>query len=145
MGSATHGHMKKVGVTGGIGSGKSTVCDVLRVLGVPVFHADHEAKLLYGLPEVRNAVIAAFGEAMYVGDVVDRKDLADRVFTTPPPSEAQCHHPSGRAQALPRVDGGTGRALRGDGGRGPGGDRWGQGLRPSGGGHGPGGTCASAG
>jgi len=75
--------MKKVGVTGGIGSGKSTVCDVLRVLGVPVFHADHEAKLLYGLPEVRNTVIATFGEAMYVGDVVDRKALADRVFTDP--------------------------------------------------------------
>ena len=32
--------MKKVGVTGGIGSGKSTVCEVLRVLGVPVFNAD---------------------------------------------------------------------------------------------------------
>lgn len=75
--------MKKVGVTGGIGSGKSTVCEVLRVLGVPVFEADREAKLLYGRPEVRNAVIATFGEAMYVGDVLDRKAVADRVFHDP--------------------------------------------------------------
>ncbi len=75
--------MKKVGVTGGIGSGKSTVCEVLRVLGVPVFEADREAKLLYGKPEVRNAVIATFGEAMYVGDVLDRHMMATRVFTDP--------------------------------------------------------------
>jgi dephospho-CoA kinase len=75
--------MKKVAITGGIGSGKSTVCDVLRVLGVPVFHADAEAKLLYSLPAVRNAVIAAFGEGMYVGDVVDRQALAERVFHDP--------------------------------------------------------------
>ena len=38
--------MIKVGITGGIGSGKSTVCRVLQVLGAPVFHADAEAKRL---------------------------------------------------------------------------------------------------
>ncbi len=77
------GHMKKVGVTGGIGSGKSTVCEVLRVLGVPVFNADREAKALYASAKVRNAVIDAFGERFYVGDVVDRKALADLVFGDP--------------------------------------------------------------
>lgn len=75
--------MKKVGVTGGIGSGKSTVCEVLRVLGVPVFNADREAKALYASPKVRNAVIDAFGERFYVGDVVDRKALAELVFKDP--------------------------------------------------------------
>ncbi len=72
--------MIKVGVTGGIGSGKSVVCRVLQALGVPVFSADAEAKRLYGLPEVRSAVIRAFGEGVYIGDVLDRKALADRVF-----------------------------------------------------------------
>jgi dephospho-CoA kinase len=75
--------MKKVGVTGGIGSGKSVVCRILQVLGVPVFHADDEAKKLYGLPSVRSAVIRQFGEGTYIGDVLDRKALADRVFTDP--------------------------------------------------------------
>lgn len=75
--------MIKVGITGGIGSGKSTVCRVLQVLGAPVFHADAEAKRLYGLPEVRSAVIRAFGEGVYIGDVLDRKAMADRVFNDP--------------------------------------------------------------
>lgn len=75
--------MLKVGVTGGIGSGKSIVCRVLQVLGVPVFNADAEAKALYSLPPVRSAVIRQFGEACYVGDVLDRQALADRVFHDP--------------------------------------------------------------
>jgi ABC-type polysaccharide/polyol phosphate transport system ATPase subunit len=49
--------MKRVGVTGGIGSGKSTVCRILKVLRVPAFHADDEAKaLLNADPAVRHAV-----------------------------------------------------------------------------------------
>ena len=50
------------------------------MLGVPVFNADREAKALYASPKVRNAVIDAFGERFYVGDVVDRKALAALVF-----------------------------------------------------------------
>ncbi|MBL8003392.1 MAG: dephospho-CoA kinase [Flavobacteriales bacterium] len=75
--------MVKVGVTGGIGSGKSVVCRVLQVLGAPVFNADMEAKRCYADPEVRSAVIRAFGEGVYIGDVLDRKALADRVFNDP--------------------------------------------------------------
>ena len=37
--------MKKIGITGGIGSGKTTVCEIFKLLGVPVFHADDEAKI----------------------------------------------------------------------------------------------------
>lgn len=73
--------MFKVGLTGGIGSGKSTVARVFGVLGIPVFQADEESKrLLNEDPQVRDAVIGAFGEAMYAQGVLDRKAMAAVVF-----------------------------------------------------------------
>lgn len=76
--------MFKVGLTGGIGSGKSTVARVFGVLGIPVFDADEESKrLLRGDPVVKNAVIAAFGAAVYPGGELDRAALAAIVFNDP--------------------------------------------------------------
>lgn len=76
--------MKVVGITGGIGSGKSTVCSIFEALGVPVYYADDRAKALMvedaGLTE---AVRAAFGEAAYVNGVLDRAYLAAQVFNSP--------------------------------------------------------------
>ncbi|MEO5583926.1 MAG: dephospho-CoA kinase [Flavobacteriales bacterium] len=73
--------MLKVGVTGGIGSGKSTVCRMFSVLGIPVFSSDDEGKrLLAEDPEVRNALIAAFGAGIFVHDALDRKALGALVF-----------------------------------------------------------------
>lgn len=73
--------MLKVGVTGGIGSGKSTACRIFSVLGIPVFDADREGKrLLTEDPGVRNAVATAFGADMLVGGLPDRKRLASLVF-----------------------------------------------------------------
>lgn len=73
--------MLLVGLTGGIGSGKTTVCEVLRVLGVPVFDADGAGKrLLDEDPELRSAVIERFGAAIYPGGTLDRKALAALVF-----------------------------------------------------------------
>lgn len=73
--------MLKVGLTGGIGSGKSTVARVFNVLGVPVFEADTEAKrLMQDDPAVREAVIARFGPEVYPNGRLDRARLASIVF-----------------------------------------------------------------
>lgn len=76
--------MLRVGITGGIGSGKSTVCRILEVLGVRVFHADDEAKhLLNHDPELRTRIIARFGDRAYAEGILDRKVMAERVFNDP--------------------------------------------------------------
>jgi dephospho-CoA kinase len=73
--------MIKVGLTGGIGSGKSTVARILRVLDVPVFGSDAVGKeILANDPIVRKAVVARFGEGIYPGGEVDRSALATIVF-----------------------------------------------------------------
>lgn len=73
--------MLTVGLTGGIGSGKTTVASVLRVLGVPVFEADRAGKDLQSTdPELRAAMIARFGAAIHPNGVLDRKALAALVF-----------------------------------------------------------------
>lgn len=73
--------MLLVGLTGGIGSGKTTVCEVLRVLGIPIFDADGAGKrLLAEDPMLRAAVTERFGAAIYADGVLDRKALAAIVF-----------------------------------------------------------------
>lgn len=57
--------MYKVGLTGNIGSGKSTVARVFKTLGVPVFFADYEARQCYYIPDVKQHVIKAFGPEAY--------------------------------------------------------------------------------
>lgn len=75
--------MLKVGITGGIGSGKSTACKVFTAIGIPVFYADTEAKqLMHTHPEIRRQLIDTFGEAVYLPDrTIDRKYLAGIVFS----------------------------------------------------------------
>ncbi len=74
--------MKIIGVTGGIGSGKTTVCDILRSLGCDIFNADLEAKRLQ---ETDADVIAGiknlFGDEIYQSGVPDRKKIASIVFS----------------------------------------------------------------
>ena len=70
----------KIGITGGIGSGKSTVCAIFQILGIPVFNADIEARKLYDEPRVKEAIILAFGDIMYPQGVFDKKAMADLVF-----------------------------------------------------------------
>lgn len=76
-----HDRMLLVGLTGGIGSGKSTVCDVLRVLGTPIFDADAAGKrLLAEDVALQQAVIERFGAGVYPGGTLDKKALAAIVF-----------------------------------------------------------------
>ena len=74
--------MYKVGITGGIGSGKSTVCDMLSGYGVAVYVADDRAKeLMTESEQLRSALVAAFGEATYDGGKLNRAYLAESVFS----------------------------------------------------------------
>jgi dephospho-CoA kinase len=74
--------MIKVGITGGIGSGKSTACKVFKTLGIPVFEADNIARqLINSSTEIRNQLIEVFGEAVYLPDqTINRKYLSEIVF-----------------------------------------------------------------
>ena len=73
--------MYKIGVTGGIGSGKSTVCELLRDRGVAVYDSDSRAKLLMAESEaLREQLIVAFGAECYNAEGLDRAFLASKVF-----------------------------------------------------------------
>lgn len=76
--------MLKIGLTGGIGSGKSTVAKIFEVLGIPVYYADTEAKRLMNINEkIKESIRQHFGEATYKNEELDRKYLADIVFNNP--------------------------------------------------------------
>ena len=71
----------KIGITGGIGSGKSTVCRLLADMGVPVYDSDARAKALMNDSEaLRTALIEALGEECYNAEGLNRPYLASRVF-----------------------------------------------------------------
>lgn len=73
--------MYKIGVTGGIGSGKSTVCELLRDRGVAVYDSDSRAKQLMAESEaLREQLIVAFGAECYNAEGLNRAFLASKVF-----------------------------------------------------------------
>ncbi|RZK53327.1 MAG: dephospho-CoA kinase [Pedobacter sp.] len=74
--------MLKIGITGGIGSGKTTVCKVFETLGIPVFYADTVAKEIMVTDQVLiNGVKSAFGENSYFEDgILNNKHIASIVF-----------------------------------------------------------------
>lgn len=74
----------KVGLTGGIGSGKSTVAKIFELLGVPVYYADAASKRLYHTDKDLMASLKEhFGEDIYTGDQLNRQKLAALVFNDP--------------------------------------------------------------
>lgn len=73
--------MLRVGLTGGIGSGKSTVANIFKVLGIPVFDADSEAKkLMEEDSSLVNSIKKEFGEESFFNGKLNRKYLAGIVF-----------------------------------------------------------------
>lgn len=71
----------QVGLSGGIGSGKSTVARIFSMLGVPVYESDYEAKKLYFLPEVRTQIEDLLGSKAYLSPTqIDRKWIAGKLF-----------------------------------------------------------------
>jgi dephospho-CoA kinase len=76
--------MLKIGLTGGIGSGKSTVAKVFETLGIPVYYADLATRrLLHTSPELKAAIIKQFGENSYRDGELDRAFIAGIVFSDP--------------------------------------------------------------
>jgi dephospho-CoA kinase len=74
--------MKVIGITGGIGSGKTTVCKLFELLGVPVFYADDEAKKLYNDARIKARVVKLFGKKILEkGAKIDKKKLAEIMFS----------------------------------------------------------------
>ena len=74
--------MKRLGVTGGIGSGKSTICELLARRGVPVYDSDSRAKMLMN-SELQQPIRALFGEQAYTECGLNRTYIASRVFGNP--------------------------------------------------------------
>jgi dephospho-CoA kinase len=76
--------MLKIGLTGGIGSGKSTAAQIFEVLGIPVYYADTEAKRLMNEDEeLRTAISKLFGNEAYSNNMLDRKYISSIVFSDP--------------------------------------------------------------
>ena len=93
--------MIKVGITGGIGSGKSIIGKILTVIGFPVFNSDTEAKLLMVNNEkVIHQVKQVFGEKAYTDNQLNRKYLADQIFNNETLKEQlnQIVHPAVRQE-----------------------------------------------
>lgn len=76
--------MLRVGLTGGIGSGKTTVAKIFEVLGIPVYYADDAAKRMMNEDEVlKQQIKEHFGETIYIDGKLDKKQLASVVFSSP--------------------------------------------------------------
>jgi len=73
--------MYKVLLTGGIGSGKTTICKMFEEMGIPIFYSDKQsAELTHSNDKVINGIKNTFGENLYKGNKLDRKALANIVF-----------------------------------------------------------------
>lgn len=74
----------KVGITGGIGTGKTTVAKIFEVLGIPVYYADAAAKRLMNEEgELKEKLIVAFGKKVYLNGALNRPYLSAIVFNDP--------------------------------------------------------------
>ena len=74
----------KIGITGGIGSGKSVVSRLLEVMGIPVYISDMETKqLMVADNRIRGELIALLGEEVYVGGILNKTLLASYLFGSP--------------------------------------------------------------
>jgi dephospho-CoA kinase len=76
--------MLKIGLTGGIGSGKTTVAQIFEVLGIPVYYADEAARELMNRNQVlKDKIISTFGYQSYKDGALDRTYLGNLVFADP--------------------------------------------------------------
>ena len=74
---------KIIGLTGGIGSGKTMVAKYVESLGIPVYIADDEARILMKTDKVIQAIIFAFGNEVTNNGIINREKLAQLVFNNP--------------------------------------------------------------
>ncbi len=91
--------MKVVGITGGIGSGKSIICSVIEKIGFPVFYSDKEAKeILVSDKDVIKELTSLIGVELYKDGVFHKEVLANKIFNDPSIKEKVNHiiHPKVR-------------------------------------------------
>jgi dephospho-CoA kinase len=74
---------KIIGLTGGIGSGKTTVANHFRSLGIPVYIADDEARKIMNSDRIIKAIKETFGETIFENNILNRARLAEIVFAKP--------------------------------------------------------------
>lgn len=74
---------KIIGLTGGIGSGKTTIAKLFEAEGIPVYIADDEAKKIMLLPETISAIVDYFGKEIISNNIIDKKKLSALVFNNP--------------------------------------------------------------
>ncbi|QIH37430.1 dephospho-CoA kinase [Flavobacterium sp. Sr18] len=74
---------KIIGLTGGIGSGKTTIAKYFKSFGIPVYIADDEAREIMQSPEIINAIKNTFGEDIFENRILNREKLAKIVFNDP--------------------------------------------------------------
>jgi dephospho-CoA kinase len=76
--------MKKIGLTGGIGSGKTSIAQILEAMSYPVYYSDLRAKFLSDEhPSIRQGLIALLGEETYVDDTLNRVFVSECIFSNP--------------------------------------------------------------
>lgn len=76
--------MLRIGLTGGMGSGKSTVAKIFETLGVPVYYADQAAKkLMHNHPGLQEQITRLFGPQAYANGILQKKVIADAMFKDP--------------------------------------------------------------
>jgi dephospho-CoA kinase len=74
--------MRIICITGGIGSGKSTVAKIIQTLGYPVYYSDEKAKQMYFLTDVKNQIIQLLGKDAYLNDKqINKNYIASKIFS----------------------------------------------------------------
>jgi dephospho-CoA kinase len=76
--------MKKIGITGGIGTGKTFVCHILEKLGYPIFYSDQVAKkLMHENIDLINKIKQLLGNESYLNGIIDKPFIAQKIFEIP--------------------------------------------------------------
>lgn len=74
--------MKRIGITGGIGAGKSLVAEIIKAMGYPVYNSDERAKeLMESNPKIKEGLIHLFGVEIYQNDKLNKFALAQAIFS----------------------------------------------------------------
>ena len=76
--------MINIGLTGGIGSGKTTIAKIFKQLGVPVYFSDDRAKdLMLNNKSLQESLISLFGDEVFIDGLLNRSYIASKVFSNP--------------------------------------------------------------